>query len=314
MKLEIKFKSESGYEYETLRTEWDRNDDCDTSAMVLIDDEESDGDGYYEVNVYKDHDTGEIAQCGYVNRFASTEDEDPVEVIRDVEIRYEQHDFDEVLRVANETLQPFGKRIVVDYDGECYWSIGSTDMDGSNVDYYAEGDFEHEVARDINESLAHVLARVKNPELVKHEDAKKYTQKEMENAVMLAADLYKRMYDSQVDGGSLEVANVIIDEAMKMEAWLTEKYGEDDEEYLDRLEEYEAIVLKEYGLEEKPKKKTYKVTVNITMSNTIMVAADTEDQAETIAQNWMDDDPYYYAAENNGAHCEECFVVETSEV
>lgn len=143
---------------------------------------------------------------------------------------------------------------------------------------------------------------------------RKYSQKEMENAVMLAADLYKRMYDSQVDGGSLEVANVIIGEAVKMEKWLVEKYGEDDEEYLDRLEEYEAIMLKEYGLEEKPKKKTYKVTVNIIMSNEIMVAADTEDQAETIARNWMGDAPFYYAAENNGAHCEDSFVVETVEV
>ena len=80
---------------------------------------------------------------------------------------------------------------------------------------------------------------------------KKYSHKEMENAVMLAADLYKRMYDSQVDGGSLEVANVIIDEAVKMEKWLVEKYGPDDEEYLDRLEEYEAMMVKEYGLEEK---------------------------------------------------------------
>lgn len=75
-----------------------------------------------------------------------------------------------------------------------------------------------------------------------------YSQKEMENAVMLAADLYKRMYDSQVDGGSLEVANVIIDEAVKMEKWLTEKYGPDDEEYLDRLDEYEKMLEEKYDL------------------------------------------------------------------
>lgn len=83
--------------------------------------------------------------------------------------------------------------------------------------------------------------------------AKKYSQKEMENAVMLAGDLYRRFYNAPTTpGGSLEVANVIIDEAVKMEKWLTEKYGPDDEEYLDRLEEYEAMLEKEYDLP-KPK-------------------------------------------------------------
>ena len=71
----------------------------------------------------------------------------------------------------------------------------------------------------------------------------------MENAVMLAADLYQRMYNSpETDGGSQEVAGAIIEEAVKMEAWLTEKYGEDDEEYLDRLEEYEAMMVAKYDL------------------------------------------------------------------
>ena len=71
----------------------------------------------------------------------------------------------------------------------------------------------------------------------------------MENAVMLAADLYQRLYNADsTPGGSLEVANVIIDEACRMEKWLTDKYGEDDDCYLDRLEEYEDIVLRRYGL------------------------------------------------------------------
>lgn len=66
---------------------------------------------------------------------------------------------------------------------------------------------------------------------------------------MLAADLYQRMYNSpETDGGSQEVAGAIIEEAVKMEAWLTGKYGEDDEEYLDRLEEYEAMMVAKYDL------------------------------------------------------------------
>ena len=84
-----------------------------------------------------------------------------------------------------------------------------------------------------------------------------FTRKQMENAVMLAADLYQRMYNSPAtDGGALEVAGAIIDEACRMETWLTEKYGEDDA-YLDRLEEYESLLIKKYGLEEKPKQKEW---------------------------------------------------------
>lgn len=78
---------------------------------------------------------------------------------------------------------------------------------------------------------------------------KKYSQKEMENAVMIAGDLYQKFYNAaSTPGGSLEVANVIIGEAVKMEKWLVEKYGPDDEGYLDRLDEYEAMLEKEYDL------------------------------------------------------------------
>lgn len=163
MKLEIKFKSESGYEYETLRTEWDRNYADEETAMVFIRSEEDDFDGYYEVNVRKDA-AGEFTGGGYVCRYDSEDAMEPSWMSDEVTLDYEGHDFDEVLRVANETLLPFGKKIVVDYE-DYYWSIGSTDMDGSNVDYYVDADLEHEVARDINECLVHVLAKVKNTEL-----------------------------------------------------------------------------------------------------------------------------------------------------
>lgn len=81
--------------------------------------------------------------------------------------------------------------------------------------------------------------------------ARTYTKKEMENAVMLAADLYQRLYNADsTPGDSQKVAEVIIEEAVKMEDWLTKKYGEDDDSYLDRLEEYEAMMVKKYELNE----------------------------------------------------------------
>ena len=83
----------------------------------------------------------------------------------------------------------------------------------------------------------------------------------MENAVMLAADLYQRLYNSPAtDGGALEVGGTIIDEAVKMEAWLTEKYGKDDDQYMERLEEYESLLMEKLELEEKPKHTVWVVT------------------------------------------------------
>lgn len=80
---------------------------------------------------------------------------------------------------------------------------------------------------------------------------KKYSYKEVENAVLLAADLFQRLYMAPTTpGNSQEVAGVIMDEAVKMEKWLVEKYGENNDEYLDHLEEYEAMLEKKYNLPE----------------------------------------------------------------
>lgn len=165
MILKIKFKSAGGYEYETLRTEWDRNYEDESTAMVFVESEEDDFDGYYEVNMMKDAD-GKLTGSGYVCVYDSEDDTAPSSIIHDAELHLTEHGFDETLREANETLRPFGKRIFADYDGDSgYWSVGSTDMDGGNPDYYVDADLEHEVRGHITECLAHVLARVKNPDL-----------------------------------------------------------------------------------------------------------------------------------------------------
>lgn len=78
---------------------------------------------------------------------------------------------------------------------------------------------------------------------------KRLSYKEAENAVLLSADLFHRFYVAPTTPGNCqEVAGVIIEEAVAMEKWLVEKYGKDDEEYLDRLEEYEKILEEKYEL------------------------------------------------------------------
>lgn len=164
MIINFKFMSKDGQEIEGMRTKIDRNYDDEETALVFIQNEESDTGGYFELNLRKDE-QGEFTGGGYMAEYDSEDDSEPSYINTEIELEVIKHDFDETLREANETLRPFGKRIVTDYDGEGYWSVGSTDMDGSNPDYYAEGEFEHEVRADINECLVHVLARVKNPEL-----------------------------------------------------------------------------------------------------------------------------------------------------
>ena len=78
----------------------------------------------------------------------------------------------------------------------------------------------------------------------------KYTHKQMENAILLSADLYQKVYASEIDGGSLEVAQTFIEEACEMEKWIAKKYGEEDDDYLDHLEEYEVMLEEKYELNE----------------------------------------------------------------
>ena len=165
MIIRFKFTSFDGQIVEGMRTELDRNYPDEETALILVEDEHhADTDGYFELNIRKDKD-GRLTQDGYVAEYESSDEAEAAHITELTLLEVTEHDFDETLREANETLQPFGKRIVTDYDGEGYWSVGSTDMDGSNPDWYADADFEHEVRSSINECLAHVLARVKNPEL-----------------------------------------------------------------------------------------------------------------------------------------------------
>ena len=164
MLIEYKFTSKDGREIEGLRTELDRNYADEEQALVLIGNDESDTGGYFELNIRKDE-QGRFTGGGYVAEYDSEDDVTPSYISDNIELEVTEHDFDDVLREANDKLRAFGKKIVVDYDGEGYWAVGSTDMDGGNADYYAEGEWEHEVMGDIQECLVHVLARVKNPEL-----------------------------------------------------------------------------------------------------------------------------------------------------
>lgn len=171
MLIEYNFTSKDGLEIEGLRTELDRNYADEEQALVFIHNDESDTGGYFELNIRKDE-TGHFTGGGYMAEYDGEQDSEPSYISDDITLVVTEHGFDEPLREANEKLKPFGKRIVVDYDGDGYWAIASTDMDGGNPDYYAGGMFEHEVTSCIQECLVHVLERVKNPELWQQQDRK----------------------------------------------------------------------------------------------------------------------------------------------
>ena len=57
--------------------------------------------------------------------------------------------------------------------------------------------------------------------------------------------------------------------------------------------------------------KNYAVSVDITMSKTIYIDAENEESAKTIANNWIADNPYYYA---KSADCYvSCEVIDINE-
>lgn len=74
-----------------------------------------------------------------------------------------------------------------------------------------------------------------------------FSYKEMENAVLLAADLFSRIYVTEHRDDCQTTAAIIIREAVEMERWLQNDEISSDE-YLDRLDEWERKMEHRYGL------------------------------------------------------------------
>ena len=164
MIINIEFTTARGYKYETMRTEFDRNYQDEETAMVFVQTEEDDFEGYFEVNFPKDENRKPTAEGAYVCEYESEDDCDPATIYHDVKITLEWQGFEDLLTMANAELLHHGLEIVLEYDGECYWAIGVQDKQSGKIDWYAEGDFEHEVAQDINECWAHARAKAQSRE------------------------------------------------------------------------------------------------------------------------------------------------------
>ena len=156
MIINIEFTTSRGYKYETMRTEFDRNYRDEETAMIFVQTEEDDFSGYFEVNIRKK--SGIPFNEGYVCEYANEEDNDPQTIYNDVKLDVTLHDFDNVLELANAELMDDGLRIVTDYDGECYWSIGTEIKATGEIKWFAENDFVDEVAGDIYECWSHAKA------------------------------------------------------------------------------------------------------------------------------------------------------------
>lgn len=161
MIINNEFTTARGYKYETMRTEFDRNYEDEGTAIVFIQSEEDDFDGYYEVNVCKDKaEFGKLTENAYICVYDSEDETEPSQMIYDVAISLKEHDFDPILAKANADLLHYGLMIVLEYDGECYWAIGVEDKQSGKIDWYAENDYDSELAADINECWVHTRAKV----------------------------------------------------------------------------------------------------------------------------------------------------------
>lgn len=161
MIINYKFQTTSGKVYEGMRTEFDRNYQDEGTAMFFIEDEENtDTEGYFEVNLCKDKsEHGKLTGYGYVCEYPESDMTEPTAILTEgVEIELIQHDFDDVLELANHELEDSGLQIVLEYDGECYWAIGTENKAEHEIKWYAEGNFEHEVRDLVYECWAHARA------------------------------------------------------------------------------------------------------------------------------------------------------------
>ena len=156
MIINIEFTTSRGFKYETMRTEFDRNYRDEETAMIFVQTEEDDFNGYFEVNVRKVN--GKPFSEGYVCEYASSDDNEPQTIYNDVKIDVTLHDFDNVLELANMELLNDGLRIVMEYDGEMYWAMGTEIKATGEIRWFAEGDFEDEVQGDLYECWAHSKA------------------------------------------------------------------------------------------------------------------------------------------------------------
>jgi hypothetical protein len=227
MIINIEFTTSRGYKYETMRTEFDRNYRDEETAMIFVESEEDDFKGYFEVNIRKDK-QGKAISEGYVCEYASSDDNDPQTIYNDVKIDVTLHDFDGVLEMANTDLLNDGLRIVLEYDGECYWAIGTEIKATGEIKWFAENDFEDEVQGDIFECLAHAKAMADAMRDGKYEEPKLY------------AVTYVGLSDSEYDAdGYSEVA--ICDSLDKAKAKLKSWRDNEIADLEEQEREYEIL-------------------------------------------------------------------------
>ena len=169
MIINIEFTTARGYKYETMRTEFDRNYRDEEQALIFVESEEDDFSGYFEVNVRKVD--GIPFSEGYVCEYASTDDADPQTIYNNVKIDVIRHSFDPILEIANTELMDDDLQIVLEYDGEMYWAIGTQIKATKEIKWFVSADLENEVQGHIYECWAHAIAMVK--EMAKADDKPK---------------------------------------------------------------------------------------------------------------------------------------------
>ena len=192
MIIKFEFTDKFGHKYDGMRTEFDRNYDDEETAIFFVDND-YDANAYFEVNIRKNEEGKPMAE-GYVCDYASYDDCEPDNIINDIRLDVTLHDFDDILAKANKSLLQFGKEIVLEYDGEMYWAVGTQSKAKGKIKWYAENDFDTEVATDINECWAHTLAMAKAKETREADSTE-----EPKNEVFVRLGIYINPTDGELD-------------------------------------------------------------------------------------------------------------------
>jgi len=256
MIINIEFTTARGYKYETMHTEFDRNYRDEEQALIFMESEEDDFDGYFEVNIRKDE-HGKPVSKGYVCEYASTEDSEPQAIYEDAKIEVKLHDFDDVVELANAELVQDGLQIVLEYDGVWYWAIGTQIKATKEIKWYILADFENEVREHIYECWTHARAMADSLKEGKANDNPK-----------MWCVTYVGLSDSEYDAnGHSEVALYATKDAAKakLKAWRDseiENLKDEDREYEIHTDEDDEVRISWCGHGEQVRIEVHEVELN----------------------------------------------------
>ena len=147
MIINYKFTATNGRVYEGMRTEFDRNYPDEGTAMFFVEDEDNtDTEGYFEVNMIKDApEGGKLTGKAYVCEYPQSDMVNPANILEGdkVEIELIEHDFDELDKITERAKEIcYGREDLLAVAEKIATDAGDIDMAEDLVEELAKAAYQ----------------------------------------------------------------------------------------------------------------------------------------------------------------------------